>query len=49
MNELFTYGVETIERETKLYGVKKSSHNQVANYLQLDFLSHVVWLPFQVC
>jgi len=23
MNELFTYGVDTIERETKLYGVKK--------------------------
>jgi hypothetical protein len=32
MNELFTYGVDTIERETKLYGVKKTSHNQDANY-----------------
>jgi hypothetical protein len=36
MNELFTYGVDTFERETKLYGVKISNHNQIANYLQLS-------------
>jgi hypothetical protein len=36
MNELFIYGVDTIEREIKLYGVKKSNHSQVVNYLQLS-------------
>jgi hypothetical protein len=36
MNELFIYGVDTIGKETKFYGVRKSSHGQVANYLQLS-------------
>jgi hypothetical protein len=42
MNELFIYGVDTIERETKLYWVEKSSHYQVAKYLQL------IWKPFAI-
>jgi hypothetical protein len=37
MSELFTYGVDTLERETKQYGIKKSTHDLVANYLQLNF------------
>jgi hypothetical protein len=31
MNELFSYGVDTLERETKQYGIKKSSHNLCRN------------------
>jgi hypothetical protein len=36
MSEFFNHGIDTIEKETKLYGIKKFSHNLVENYLQLS-------------
>ncbi len=48
MNELFTYGFDTIEKETKLYGITNLI-KLFATKLQLDFLFRIVWLPFQVC
>jgi hypothetical protein len=52
MSELFTYGIDTIEKETKMNGIKNVSQPSCKLFVtkfQLDFLSHIIWLPFQVC
>jgi len=50
MSELFIYGVDTLEKEAKSkIWDKKSNHNLLINYLQLDFLFNIIWFPFQVC